>query len=80
MTTLIIRSCHPKYASKVNRAYTWLRKYYALVDIEDENRTAAIERKQENAYDKYECIMDELPKREQNAVKSQHKAFHGYEG
>lgn len=80
---MTIKAINKKYQSPVNKAYTALRKYYALVDISDNldlysKEMKSVEAKQEKAYNNYLDILDNLPAREKAYLSKQHFALHGY--
>jgi hypothetical protein len=83
---MTIQAINKKYNAKVNKAYKALRKYYALVDLEDTlelysdalGLMGRLELKQERAHDKYLDILEELPSREQISLAKHHFALHGY--
>jgi len=80
---MTIQAINKKYNAKVNKAYKALRKYYALVDLEDtlEMYTSAkyrLESKQIKAHNIYIDTLEEMPAREQINLSKQHLALHGY--
>ena len=56
----MITAINKKYQGAVNRAYKHYRKYHELVNAE------SCEDKQSAAFDKYEDILGDLPKRERD--------------
>ena len=82
--TNILNAINKKYQSRINQVYNADRKYNYLVNLQDgrsditEAQEAAIERKQEAAFNKLENLWDTLPKREQNNANKQYFNIHGY--
>tara|TARA_R110002124_G_scaffold23673_2_gene87488 strand:- start:378 stop:623 length:246 start_codon:yes stop_codon:yes gene_type:complete len=80
---MTIQAINKKYNAKVNKAYKALRKYYALVDLEDtlelySTAMSRLESKQERAHNIYIDTLEEMPAREQINLSKQHVALHGY--
>jgi hypothetical protein len=80
---MTIQAINKKYNAKVNKAYKALRKYYALVDLEDtleiySKAMSRLESKREKAYCIYIDTLEEMPAREQISLSKQHFALHGY--
>jgi len=80
---MTIQAINKKYNAKVNKAYKALRKYYALVDLEDtlepySTAMSRLESKQERAHNIYEDAMEEIPVREQANFLNCHIVLHGY--
>ena len=82
--TNILNAINKKYQSRINQVYNADRKYNYLVNLQDgrhditEAQEAAIERKQETAFNKLQNLWDTLPKREQNNANKQYFNIHGY--
>ena len=77
---MTLQSINPKNQSRVNKAIDWMRKYEEAntkrdlisdnleCDDEDSKEWRAINRRCEQAFDKYLDVMDELPKGQQKAI------------
>ena len=70
-----LEAINPKNQSKVNRALVWSEKYdnlSTLRDIAEDNDNERLvnscNNKCQNAWDKFETIVDELPKGQQKAI------------
>ncbi len=75
-----LQSINPKNQSRVNKAIDWMRKYEEAntkrdlisdnleCDDEDSKEWRIINRRCEQAFDKYLDVMDELPKGQQKAI------------
>ena len=70
-----ITAINPKYQSLVNRAVNWLTKYNELdnqrnvADSNGDDRLyAKLDKKCQNAFDKYLECAEELPSREQSQI------------
>ncbi len=77
---MTLQSINPKNQSRVNKAIDWMRKYEEAntkrdlisdnleCDDEDSKEWRAINRRCEQAFDKYLDVMYELPKGQQKAI------------
>jgi hypothetical protein len=80
---MTITAINKKYQSALNKAYKAYRKYYALVDLENDVEPCSramdsLMLKQERAFDQYLEIFDNLPARERVSFAKQHLINHGY--
>ncbi len=78
--TATLQAINPKNQSKVNKAIQWMQKYEDAntkrdmicdnleCDEEDSKEYRAINRRCEQAFDKYLEAMEELPKGQQKAI------------
>ena len=74
----MITAINKKHQSTVNKCLKHYRKYHELVNLNGDEGTQINQQKQENQFDAYKILLDELPKREQVNFEKQHKSIHGY--
>ena len=72
-----IKAINPKNQSKVNKAISWLTKYNLANDQRDiadgngdEKAFNKLDTKCQNAFDKYLCACDDLPKNQIKAIEN----------
>lgn len=79
---MTIKAINKTHQRAVTKLYKLVRDYYSIVDkdgtFDSDREQVANDRKEEKAFDKYQEVRVELPKREQLNFDKQHHAIHGY--